>query len=57
MIDNVIFTAAAVVFGARTIVYALTVIKEKNYSGGAGLFGLSALVFAAAAVSVSEFFV
>ena len=54
MLDFLFF--AAFIYGVRTAVYGISVIREKNYSGGAGLFALSLLTFAAAYISAAEFF-
>lgn len=53
---NLLFFAVTFFYGARMIAFGVSIIKEKNYSGGVGLFVLSILTFAAAAVSAAEYF-
>ena len=53
---NFIFFVAAIIYSVRMIAYAVYVIKEKNFAGGAGLIALSFLILASSVVSAVELF-
>ena len=53
---NLLFFIITAIYGIRMIAFGAAVIKEKNYAGGIGLFVLSLITFAAAALSAVKYF-
>ena len=51
---NFIFFAVALIYSVRVITYGIHVIKERNFSGGAGLFVLSLLMLMSSAMSMAK---